>query len=201
MDIGAALWATAIQSMSAGVWITKTAHIGCRWGYSSLVWEPDSVMFPQARATGLTVEDWQQPDHGQPVRPAVLERGRQLARVLRRRAGQSRRHREAQRRRPDLGDLRRQRGEARELEAGAAARRSGRLFLQRRHHSGARGQDQESLPAASDVGRRAPGDGQPLQRASSPAAATPTSTSRRRSTRSTSRRTTRPGRRRSCTTR
>ena len=58
MDIGAALWATAIQSMSAGVWITKTAHIGCRWGYSSLVWEPDSVMFPHARATGLTVEDW-----------------------------------------------------------------------------------------------------------------------------------------------
>ncbi len=58
MDIGAALWATAIQSMSAGVWITKTAHIGCRWGYSSLVWEPDSVMFPQARATGLTVDDW-----------------------------------------------------------------------------------------------------------------------------------------------
>lgn len=58
MDIGAALWATAIQTMSAGVWITKTAHIGCRWGYSSLVWEPDSVMFKQAGATGLTVEDW-----------------------------------------------------------------------------------------------------------------------------------------------
>ena len=58
MDIGAALWATAIQTIDAGVWITKTAHIGCRWGYNSLVWEPDSVMFPQARATGLTVEDW-----------------------------------------------------------------------------------------------------------------------------------------------
>ena len=59
MDIGAALWATAIQTIDAGVWITRTAHIGCRWGYNSLVWEPDSVMFPQARATGLTVEDWQ----------------------------------------------------------------------------------------------------------------------------------------------
>jgi succinate dehydrogenase/fumarate reductase flavoprotein subunit len=59
MDIGAALWGTAIQTIEAGVWITKTAHIGCRWGYNSLVWEPDSVMFPQARATGLTVEDWQ----------------------------------------------------------------------------------------------------------------------------------------------
>ena len=58
MDIGASLWATAIQTIPAGVWITKTAHIGCRWGYNSLVWEPDSVMFPLARATGLTVEDW-----------------------------------------------------------------------------------------------------------------------------------------------
>jgi succinate dehydrogenase/fumarate reductase flavoprotein subunit len=59
MDIGASLWGTAIQTIEAGVWITKTAHVGCRWGYNSLVWEPDSVMFPQARATGLTVEDWQ----------------------------------------------------------------------------------------------------------------------------------------------
>ena len=59
MDIGASLWATATQTIEAGVAITKTAHIGCRWGYNSLVWEPDSVMFPLARATGLTVEDWQ----------------------------------------------------------------------------------------------------------------------------------------------
>jgi succinate dehydrogenase/fumarate reductase flavoprotein subunit len=59
MDIGASLWATAIQTIDAGAWITKTAHIGCRWGYSSLVYEPDSVVFPLARATGLTVEDWQ----------------------------------------------------------------------------------------------------------------------------------------------
>jgi urocanate reductase len=59
MDIGASLWATSIQSIDAGVWITRTAHIGCRWGYNSLVWEPDSVMFAQARATGLTVEAWQ----------------------------------------------------------------------------------------------------------------------------------------------
>ncbi len=68
MDIGAALWATAIQTIHAGVWITRTAHIGCRWGYNSLVWEPDSVMFAQARATGLTVEDWQNVDPGEPVR-------------------------------------------------------------------------------------------------------------------------------------
>jgi succinate dehydrogenase/fumarate reductase flavoprotein subunit len=59
MDIGASLWATAIQTTETGAAITKTRHIGCRWGYSSLVYEPDSVMFPQAKATGLTVKDWQ----------------------------------------------------------------------------------------------------------------------------------------------
>jgi succinate dehydrogenase/fumarate reductase flavoprotein subunit len=59
MDIGAALWATAIQTTETGAAITKTRHIGCRWGYASLVYEPDSVMFPQAKATGLTVKDWQ----------------------------------------------------------------------------------------------------------------------------------------------
>ena len=59
MDIGASLWATAIQTSETGAAITKTRHIGCRWGYASLVYEPDSVMFPQAKATGLTVKDWQ----------------------------------------------------------------------------------------------------------------------------------------------
>ncbi len=59
MDIGAALWATANQTIEGGACITKTRHIGCRWGYSSLVYEPDSPMFRLARATGLTVKDWQ----------------------------------------------------------------------------------------------------------------------------------------------
>ncbi len=59
MDIGASLWATGNQTIETGAAITKTRHIGCRWGYSSLVYEPDSPMFPLARATGLTVRDWQ----------------------------------------------------------------------------------------------------------------------------------------------
>ena len=59
MNIGASLWATAIQTTETGAAITKTRHIGCRWGYASLVYEPDSVMFSQAKATGLTVKDWQ----------------------------------------------------------------------------------------------------------------------------------------------
>jgi urocanate reductase len=59
MDIGAALWATANQTSESGSAITKTRHIGCRWGYSSLVFRPESKLFPLAKATGLTVRDWQ----------------------------------------------------------------------------------------------------------------------------------------------
>jgi urocanate reductase len=59
MDIGAALWATANQTNESGSAITKTRHIGCRWGYSSLVFGPDSKLFPLAKATGLSVSDWQ----------------------------------------------------------------------------------------------------------------------------------------------
>jgi len=59
MDIGASLWATANQTNDSSAQITKTRHIGTRWGYSTLVYEPDSPMFSVARATGLTVKDWQ----------------------------------------------------------------------------------------------------------------------------------------------
>jgi hypothetical protein len=59
MDVGAALWATANQTNESGSAITKTRHIGCRWGYSSLVFRPESKLFPLAKATGLTVRDWQ----------------------------------------------------------------------------------------------------------------------------------------------
>ena len=59
MDLGAALWSTANQTTETAAAITKTRHIGCQWGYSSLVYEPESPMFKFARATGLTVKDWQ----------------------------------------------------------------------------------------------------------------------------------------------
>jgi succinate dehydrogenase/fumarate reductase flavoprotein subunit len=59
MTVGASLWGSANQTAEEGAAITKTRHIGCRWGYSSLVFEPDSPMFPLAKATGLTVRDWQ----------------------------------------------------------------------------------------------------------------------------------------------
>ena len=57
MDIGASLWATANQTNEAGAAIARTRHIGCRWGYSSLVFQPESKLFALAKATGLTVKD------------------------------------------------------------------------------------------------------------------------------------------------
>jgi flavocytochrome c len=59
MKLGAALWGTASQTMEAGNWISKTAHIGCQWGYSSLWWQPDSPIFDKVRASGLSGVDWQ----------------------------------------------------------------------------------------------------------------------------------------------
>jgi succinate dehydrogenase/fumarate reductase flavoprotein subunit len=60
MEIGAALWATGTQTSEVGPAITKTRHIGCRWGYLSLYYETDSPIFHLCKATGLTVTDWQE---------------------------------------------------------------------------------------------------------------------------------------------
>ncbi len=164
MEIGACLWATANQTAEAGSAITKTRHIGCRWGYATLVYQPESPMFHLAKATGLTVTDWQNVILVNPDRPAILERGGWLVQVLQRRHGVPRRRGEAQRRRTDLGDLRRRCGGAGEMDPEAAPCRSRRLLLQRRHHRRTRRQDQQSLPEEADVGRGAAGDRQPLQR-------------------------------------
>ena len=59
MAIGAALWGLASQTCETGRAVTKTAHIGCRWGYENLKWEPGSPVFNAARASGLTVNDFQ----------------------------------------------------------------------------------------------------------------------------------------------
>jgi succinate dehydrogenase/fumarate reductase flavoprotein subunit len=60
MDIGASLWATGTQTAEVGPAITKTRHIGTRWGYISLYYEPDSPIFHLCKATGLTLTDWQE---------------------------------------------------------------------------------------------------------------------------------------------
>jgi urocanate reductase len=59
MAIGASLWGTANQTVEDGAVLSKTAHIGCRYGYSSLWWRPNSRVFDQARASGLTGVNWQ----------------------------------------------------------------------------------------------------------------------------------------------
>ena len=59
MAIGAALWATANQTKESGNYMSKTRHLGCKWGYNSLIWQPDSPIFDRARASGLTILSWQ----------------------------------------------------------------------------------------------------------------------------------------------
>ncbi len=59
MAVGAAMWATGNQTCEQGSAITKTAHIGARWGYRNLKWRPDSPVFHLAKASGLTVRDYQ----------------------------------------------------------------------------------------------------------------------------------------------
>jgi urocanate reductase len=59
MAIGARLWATGNQTNPRGVAITKTLHIGCRYGYRNLKWDPQSPIFKLAGASGLTVRDFQ----------------------------------------------------------------------------------------------------------------------------------------------
>jgi urocanate reductase len=59
MSIGAALWATSNQQNDGGRAVMKTRHIGCRYGYVNLKWNPKSPMFPLAGASGLTVRSFQ----------------------------------------------------------------------------------------------------------------------------------------------
>lgn len=59
MAIGASLWATGNQANPRGLALTKTIHIGCRYGYRNLKWEPESPIFKLAGASGLSVSDFQ----------------------------------------------------------------------------------------------------------------------------------------------
>ena len=59
MEIGASLWATSNVANERGYQVTKTIHIGCRYGYRNLKWNPKSPLFDRAGASGLTVRDFQ----------------------------------------------------------------------------------------------------------------------------------------------
>ncbi len=59
LAMGAMLWSTSNQSNPGGRAITKTMHIGCRYGYVNLKWDPRSPLFKEAGASGLSVRDFQ----------------------------------------------------------------------------------------------------------------------------------------------
>jgi succinate dehydrogenase/fumarate reductase flavoprotein subunit len=59
MAIGAALWGTSNVASEHGRSVTKTRHIGARYGYENLRWNAGSPMFPQVGGSGLTVESYQ----------------------------------------------------------------------------------------------------------------------------------------------
>jgi len=59
MAIGAALWGTSNVASERGRTVTKTRHIGARYGYENLRWNPGSPMFPLAGGSGLTVRSYQ----------------------------------------------------------------------------------------------------------------------------------------------
>lgn len=59
MAIGATLWGTSNVASERGRTVTKTRHIGVRYGYENLKWNPKSPMFPQAGGSGLTVRSYQ----------------------------------------------------------------------------------------------------------------------------------------------
>ena len=80
MDIGASLWATGTQMSEVGPAITKTRHVGTRWGYLSLYYEIDSPIFHLRQGDRPHRDGLAGGDPGRPERQAVLERARQLVR-------------------------------------------------------------------------------------------------------------------------
>jgi hypothetical protein len=58
MAVGASLWGTANESSETAYHVMKPSRIGCQYNYSSLLWEPTSPHFHLARATGLSVANY-----------------------------------------------------------------------------------------------------------------------------------------------
>jgi FAD binding domain len=59
MAIGASLWGLFNQTGEFGIHLTKPGRIGNQYNYRNLGWMPGSAVFDRARATGLTVANWQ----------------------------------------------------------------------------------------------------------------------------------------------
>jgi len=59
MAVGASLWGLYNQTGEFGIKLTKPGAIGTQYGYGNLRWQPGSPVFERARATGLSVYNWQ----------------------------------------------------------------------------------------------------------------------------------------------
>jgi len=59
MDVGASLWGLYNETGEFGTTITKPGAIGTQYNYTFLRWEPNSIVFPLARAVGLQVSNFQ----------------------------------------------------------------------------------------------------------------------------------------------
>lgn len=59
MAVGASLWGFFNQTGEFGIHLTKPGTIGNQYNYRGVKWLPDSPAFERARASGLTVADWQ----------------------------------------------------------------------------------------------------------------------------------------------
>ena len=57
MAIGASLWGTANQTFERNGYFRKRNLIGSRHTY--VAWQPESILFPHIKATGLSLDDWQ----------------------------------------------------------------------------------------------------------------------------------------------
>lgn len=57
--VGASLWGAFNDGGEFGLRLVKPTRIGCQYGYGNLEWRPKSPIFHLARASGLTVRDYQ----------------------------------------------------------------------------------------------------------------------------------------------
>ena len=163
MDIGASLWATGTQTSEVGPAITKTRHIGTRWGYLSLYYETDSPIFHLAKATGLTVTDWQDVILVNQIGKRFWNELDGCYDFINAALGNNGDNDKLNGGGPiwaifDADAVARQK-----WKPAAAACRSGRLFLQRRYDRRTGRPDRESVPEAADLRRGAAGDGGALQ--------------------------------------
>ncbi|HLG69614.1 MAG TPA: FAD-dependent oxidoreductase [Chloroflexota bacterium] len=59
LDVGAAFQLSGTLAAGPGPVVSKTLHIGCRWGYRNVQWVQESPMFCYAGGCGLTVKNWE----------------------------------------------------------------------------------------------------------------------------------------------